>query len=766
MSLPPDPGRRIPLAPPEGWLTLGLVLLLCLSLAWSLDDAMLVLGRDEYTDFLNWAVPVGGVLAGFLGAAVGWGRWRTYVIGSLFAALLIPILVGSVVIPEGAHPGLLFRATAEEVVLAWSDLIVANRFSTSAYGHHLLVLGLLVWASSMFASFAAFGHRRPLNAVLLIGTLLVANMAVTTRDQLVYLVLYSLAALFLLIRFHIFDEQADWIRRRIGDPSAISGMYLRGGTVFIVAAVLGSLLLTSVASSAPLAGAWTDLGGRAIEWTQFLQRYLPESGSGRTIGPSFGSTARIGDRWTTNDGPALTWETPPTELERPYLAAVIYDEFELYGWRISERTSVPRATDEELLLDTGDAVAPAGRRELTMTITPELSRSIVFTPQMPLRIGQEVTVELIGDDGFLARIERSTSDAPYSVTALIRAPEQEGGPTKFRLRAAGQDYPEEIRERYGKAAVPEGTFTTPEARALLDDIVARSDPNPYDIAATMVATLQDPARFQYSTDISDVPCGELSIVDCFAVHRQGFCEYYASTMAMMLRELDIPARFVEGFLPGRRDLASGVSRVANNDAHAWVQVYFPGYGWIDFDPTGGNRSALEPLPSGRPEATPVASPSATGVIRPLESELPDRSEPDDSDAGAVPGSGGSSGPLIVMAILLAVVVGAVAAVAWRRGPRGPVTADGAYGMVTRLASRFGFGPRPNQTIYEYAGALAEVLPAARPELETVAQAKVEVVYGGRDLGPDRLAALREAQRRLRTSLLALAFRRDRGRRRR
>ena len=85
----------------------------------------------------------------------------------------------------------------------------------------------------MFAGYAVFGHRRPLNAVVLIGVLLVLNMALTLNDQLVYLVLFSLAALFLLIRSHTFEEQADWLRRRIGDPAAISGLYLRGGTIFI-----------------------------------------------------------------------------------------------------------------------------------------------------------------------------------------------------------------------------------------------------------------------------------------------------------------------------------------------------------------------------------------------------------------------------------------------------------------------------------------------------------------------------------------------------
>ncbi len=766
MSVVLPSGRRIPLAPPEGWLSLGLVLLLCLSLAWSLDDARLVLARDEYTDFLTWTA-IGGVAAGFLGAIVGWGRWRTYAIGAIFAALLTPLFVGSVMSPEGGPLAVLFRQAAEAAVEAWRDLIVLNRLSTPEYGHHLLVLGLLVWGSSMFASFAAFGHRRPLNAILLIGVLLVGNMAYTVRDQLPYLVLYSLAGLFLLIRFHTFEEQSDWIRRRIGDPSAIAGLYLRGGTIFIVFAVLGSILLTNIASSAPLATVWSGMGGRIIEWSQFLQRFLPESGTGRSIGPSFGSSVRIGSVWTTSDGLALTWETAPGETARPYLAAVTYDVFRLDGWRVGETNGVRREPDEELLAETGDGLATDGRREMAMRIAPALSRSVVFAPAVPLRIGQPVTVQLVGAEGYLAIVERETTDAPYAITALVPAEEEDGGPTKERLRAAGRDYPAGMLEIYGRAAVPPGTFDTPESRALLDDIVARAGDNPYDLAAEMVRTLQDPARFVYDADITDVPCGDLSVVDCFAVYGRGFCEYYATTMAMMLRELDIPARYIEGFLPGTRDPATGVTRVINSDSHAWVQVYFPGQGWIDFDPTGGSRAELAPLPSGRPEPSgaPGASADASRGPRP-DPTIRDIDEPGGSIIGGPGDPRGQAGPLIVVAILLTIVFAAFALVAWRRGPRGPVSADGAYGMVTRFASRFGFAPRPNQTVYEYAGSLADVLPDARPELELVADAKVEVAYGGHGLGEDRLAALGAAQRRLRTSLLRLVLLRGPRRKRR
>jgi hypothetical protein len=219
---------RLPFEPSEGWLTVGLLLLLCLSLAWSLDGARLILGRDGDTDFLP-LIAVLGVAAGIFGAKVGWGRARTYLVGSLAASLITPVIVGTVLLPEGGSPIELFRATADATVNAFYDLVLQDQATTVETGHHLWVLGLLMWATGMYAAYTCFQHRRPLNAILVVGLLLVANVWMTLFPQLVYLVIFSLAALFLLIRFHTLEEQADWLRRRIGDPSAISRLYLRGG---------------------------------------------------------------------------------------------------------------------------------------------------------------------------------------------------------------------------------------------------------------------------------------------------------------------------------------------------------------------------------------------------------------------------------------------------------------------------------------------------------------------------------------------------------
>lgn len=759
-------GSGIPFAPAEGWLTAGLVLLLCLSLAWSLDDAGLILGRGELTDMLPW-VAVLGVALGLVGAKAGWGRWRTYLLGSVAGGVAVPVIVGTVLLPDGAAPSALIEATAAAALGAFEDLVINDQSTTPEIGHHLWILGLLVWATSMYAAYTSFGHRRPLHAVILLGMLLVGNIAFTTRDHLVYLVLFTLAALFLLIRFHTLDEQADWVRRRIGDPGPISGLYLRGGTIFIVAAVTGSLVLTQVASSDPLSGMWTNMSGRLIEWSRAIERFLPAPASGISLGPSFGPTAEVRGYWVTNESPALTIELEDPTGEVPYWAAWVYDTYAMDRWDTSPITTRSRVAGEYLLDGTAEAVDPVTRRALTVTITPAFASSIVFSPLAPSVVDESIDVDSIGDAGFLATLRRATSSEPYTITAdlAILGDAVEGGVTANRLRVAGTDYPEEIIQLY--TSLPADALG-PNATTLREAILRASPSDrPYDIAETMVRYLQDPDNFVYDTDVRRFDCADIGVVECFATFRYGYCEYYASTMAVLLRSMGIPTRLVEGYQRGEVDTDAGVRRVRQSDAHAWVQVYFPGYGWVDFDPTGGGEAELAPIPSGAPVDSP--GPGASSTPRPIPTRAPINEPTLDPAAlgpGGTGGRGAAAGPLIAVTLVLAVVVGALVLTAWRRGPRGPVSADGAYDGMARLAERLGFGPRPHQTVYEYTGSLADVMPGARPELEIVARAKVETAYGARVLDDDRLRSLREAQRRLRSSLVALGVRRVRGRFRR
>jgi transglutaminase-like putative cysteine protease len=754
--------RRIPLAPEEGWLTLGLVLLMCLTLAWSVDGGRYVLGRDAYLDYLVFAA-AGGVIAGFVGAKVGWGRWLTYLIGAMFAALIVPLLTGLLAYPAGASLHDLYTATAAASVAAYIDIAIRGQIATVQYLHHVMIIGLIVWATSMFASFAVFGHRRALNAVVVVGVLLVVNMAVTLEDQLPLLVVFSLASLFLLIRAHVFDEQSEWLRRRIGDPASISTVYLRGGTTFIAITVTLAFVLTQTAASKPLAGAWSGVGDGLISLTRAISKYMPTGGSTRSLGISFGSNSQIGQVWSSDPSLAVTIRRPAIDDGDYYWRAAVYDEIELRGWGQSDAQTLGLPARTPLFEGLADDPTRTGLHSLTFVVIPaEFREPTMLSPQTPVEVDEPVRLTYVGEAGYFATMERDGGGEDYEITAEVPIPGNAPGQLNVAaLRATETTYPAEIVRLYTGLA---DDILGPNARALKAKILADAKSRaPIDLADQLVKELHSSA-FEYRTDVRHLDCANLSIVECFATYRQGYCQYYAATMAVILRDFGVPTRIAEGFLPGTRE--AGIERILNSNAHAWVEVYFPGYGWVPFDPTGGALPGqIGPLPSGPPQGSAAPGPSATFAIP---------SGPTRGDGGPVPGqtggrdqlTPGSVGPLIAVTVLLLLVMGGLAFVVWQRGPRGATTADAAYGMVTRIASRLGFGPRPTQTVYEYAGTLGEVLPDVRPELETVARAKVESVYARQHLGEDRLVALRAAQRRLRVALLRLIIRRKERRRRR
>ena len=758
--------RRLIRGPAEGWLTLGLVLLMCVVLAWAVDDVAPVMGGDELTDFLTWAA-IGGVLAGFIGPQVGWGRWRTYLIGSVFAALLIPIVVGGSLVDD-ASIGARFVATASAGVQAVFDLVIEGSSSTQEFGHHLWVLGLLIWATSMFASYAVFGHRHPLNAVVIVGVALVINMSLTEIDQLGYLVLYSVAALFLLIRSHALEEQGEWLRRRIGDPAAISGIYLRGGSVFIVMAIAGSLLLTQTARSDPLAGAWDDVSAGVIDMTRSIAKFLPAGPNARSFDAEFGTETQIRGFWVGGNEIDVEIRLPPTAPKGLYWRTVTYDQFDLVGWKSTQATSVVRVAGDNVMSGSGDETPPSVRSQaISFTVTPgAYDGKYILSPLNPSTVDQTVTLDGAGPALAFAGLRRQASNDAYSVTAVLPVADEdvEGGLTANKLRQAGTAYPDDILDLYLQPN-PDGAVEE-AAQALLVEMVSAMpqgrDTNPYDMAKTMETQFHRGDLFVYDTDVRDLSCAaeKLSTSECFAKYKTGYCQYYATTMAVLLRELGVPVRIVDGYRPGARDERTGVETLLALDRHEWIEVYFPGYGWVPFDPTGGGQAELPTIPDGPAIASP--SPGASASRGPVATRPPDEVDPGrpfEPGGTAPPTAGPSAGLLSAVAVLLLIVVGSISFMVWRRGPRGATSPDRAYGSVTRLAARLGYGPRPNQTVYEYAGALGDVLPDARPALETVAQAKVESAYGRAILGPDRIQALRDAERRLRVTLLRLLFRR-------
>ena len=100
--------------------------------------------------------------------------------------------------------------------------------------------------------------------------------------------------------------------------------------------------------------------------------------------------------------------------------------------------------------------------------------------------------------------------------------------------------------------------------------------------------------FVYSTDV-DTAVDDDSLVEFLTRTKTGFCQHYSSAMAVMVRTLGLPSRIGVGFRSGTRQ-EDGRYLVTTSNAHVWVEVLFPGYGWLQFEPEAGTQ----PHPNSKP----------------------------------------------------------------------------------------------------------------------------------------------------------------------
>jgi protein-glutamine gamma-glutamyltransferase len=145
-----------------------------------------------------------------------------------------------------------------------------------------------------------------------------------------------------------------------------------------------------------------------------------------------------------------------------------------------------------------------------------------------------------------------------------------------RMRAASTDYSGDIRDTYLQLPTID-----PRIPALAKQITARAQ-NPFDKTVAVESYLR--SHYTYTLNLTGKP-GQDPLAHFLFETRAGHCEYFASAMAILLRTLGIPTREVNGFLPGEYNDLAGDYIVRASDAHSWVEVYFPGTGWMTFDPT-------------------------------------------------------------------------------------------------------------------------------------------------------------------------------------
>jgi hypothetical protein len=190
--------------------------------------------------------------------------------------------------------------------------------------------------------------------------------------------------------------------------------------------------------------------------------------------------------------------------------------------------------------------------------------------------GQRRTYLLQDFTGSIFNPYHSYTRMEYEANSFLPAP------PAAAVRQAGSDYPAAIRDAY--LQLPSIDSRIPE---LARQITARDD-TPYDKARSIEGYLR--SHYGYTLDLSGTPQSDPLAYFLFQ-KRAGHCEYFAAAMTVMLRTLDIPARYINGFQTGEYNDIAGDLVVRASDAHSWVEAYFPGFGWLTFDPTPPSNEA-------------------------------------------------------------------------------------------------------------------------------------------------------------------------------
>jgi protein-glutamine gamma-glutamyltransferase len=265
----------------------------------------------------------------------------------------------------------------------------------------------------------------------------------------------------------------------------------------------------------------------------------------------------------------------------------------------------------------------------------------------------------------------------------------------------------------------DGGGATPRVAALAAQI-AGDAPTTYDAIRRLESWLG--ANTKYTLDIPPLRAGADTVEQFLFVDKRGFCMQIASSLTVMLRSLGVPARLVTGFAPGEESLLGGEFTVRGKDAHAWVEVWFPGVGWQGFDPT-----ASVPL------AGEYSSSTGARLGRIFQRLLP---------------------VLLAIGVLIAAGVGIAMLLRRRRRPRSVTPwVSSFYASVQKEGAKRGRARSPSETPAAYVRALgATVLP--HPGLDVVGEVVTAAAYSGEEPSPEARA---EAER-----IFALACRSESG----
>ncbi len=469
---------------------------------------------------------------------------------------------------------------------------------------------------------------------------------------------------------------------------ALAAMSTAAAAVFLV---LPAPVVASRVSFLTQAGAGGSVGvPGALAGDSGSPAQLSRSGSPSSPIRVGGYLGFAGSLNTALRGSLATTLVMQVRAQRPsYWVGETFDTWNGESWTDSQEGARPLRETSPFVLPVPVGDAPLGQSDLQTFYVADATADLVFHAETADELWFPTSRVFYSDDGTIVSPIGLGSGSIYTVESQVVAPT----PAQLRSDLSPQTLPPQTLAEDGQLPHP-----YPRVQALARSITA-GDTTTYGKVQSLIGWIG--AHTHYSLDIPPLPAGADTVDEFLFGNRVGFCEQISTSLAVMLRSLGIPVREAVGYVPGGYDPITDLWQVRANDAHAWVQVWFPGYGWQNFDPT-----AVVPLSNPSPGATALKD--VAGALR------------------RVPWA-----PVVVIVAGAGLVV---LAVRWRRSR--PATWAARVARDTERAGRRAGRPRrPAETLAEYATALDELSEGGSPWGRLASSVEASA-YGGREPPPD------------------------------
>lgn len=591
------------------------------------------------------------------------------------------------------------------------------------------------------SAWLVYRTRNPWLMILANAVVLLINLNNIDTGYVVFLVVFLFASLLLLLRFNLYESVQRWQRQGLRYGEDLTWDIMQAGAMISICILILSWLLPWGYTNATAALIWSTNQNPWVQIQNTWNRIIAVNNSANPANHgNFESTLSLGGNPNLNN--AIVFKVQSADPTQ-YLETLSYDTYDGRNWNISPTDSVPLNATSETINESSvvhldkqvvNVINPPGEDAAYMLGAPQIA-SVDQPSQIWISKATGSEIALVGKNGKLAAGEHYTVYSYVSsadIASLESIPLPANSP-KFPATYDGQ-YPLTYYDPSMLATytqVPQGL--DPRILALAQSITS-SATSMYDKAVLLETYFHS---FTYDLNVSLPPGDEGVSWFLFDSGHRGYCNYFATSMAIMARLLGMPARVVAGYTNGQYDNVHHQNIIRGTDAHLWTQIYFAGYGWINFEPSAGfstfNRPLTSQFPSGNNGGSSGSAGGTRGKTRKQLTQNPNGTT--NTTGNSSTSAAGQSllvfqqAGLALGALVLLILFGLILfSIWWRRLFRNYRLSMQIYGRICLLAAWAGISLERSQTPYEYIGTVAEVTPQDATALQRFGDIYVREIW--------------------------------------